>query len=209
MKKFTSLSPNRRDIFIAAIAVTIALAISIAYANVFVYAPIEITLQPVNPPVYFEQGSNAGKPDLGPNNVITANPGPNKESLAVVIHPTYQTTYYKNISIVINSDNKAYYVYFKVQDVLNNLPTGSIALLCVYGSNAPRSLTGWPVPSPTGALLCVDLLQTGLNPNSVTLNANSKVELDICIYTRRYLSIPDDLQAQPDLHTNTGDTTIE
>ncbi|PWV36599.1 MAG: hypothetical protein DJ555_06455 [Desulfurococcaceae archaeon] len=182
MKKFTSLSPNRRDIFIAAIAVTIALAISIAYANVFVYAPIEITLQPVNPPVYFEQGSNAGKPDLGPNNVITANPGPNKESLAVVIHPTYQTTYYKNISIVINSDNKAYYVYFKVQDVLNNLPTGSIALLCVYGSNAPRSLTGWPVPSPTGALLCVDLLQTGLNPNSVTLNANSKVELDIYVY---------------------------
>ncbi len=196
---------NKRDIFIAAIAVTLVLTISIAYANVFVYAPIQAQLQPVNPPVYFDQGSNAGKPDLGPNNNIVVSVGPNKESLNVTIRPTYQTTYYENISIVINSDNKAYYVYFRVQTAAS-LPTGSIAWLCVYNSNATRSLTGWPVPSPTGYQLCVNLLQSGLNNNYITLNANSKVELDVYIYIPEGTS-PSSTSAQLHLiYTPTAET---
>ncbi|MEM0472802.1 MAG: hypothetical protein QXX84_07900, partial [Sulfolobales archaeon] len=174
----------RRDIFIAAIAVTIALAISIAYANVFVYAPIEITLQPVNPPVYFEYGSNAGKLDIGSGNNIIVSLGPSKESLTVTIHPTYEVSYYKNVSIIVNTDNKVYYLSFRVEEPAI-LPPGSILYLCVYESNAPRKL--WanlanPRPIPI-EVLCIYLLPYYADvAYEHIINPNSKLELDVYVY---------------------------
>ncbi|MEM4528575.1 MAG: hypothetical protein QXS23_05235, partial [Desulfurococcaceae archaeon] len=46
------------------------LATTIATASVFVYYPLDITAQPVAPGVVFEQGSNAGQPDIGAEKII-------------------------------------------------------------------------------------------------------------------------------------------
>ncbi len=198
MKRFTSLSRNKRDIFIAAVAVALALAISIAYANVFVYMPIEVKLEPVAPPVYFEYGSNAGKPDIGSGNNIIVSLGPSKESLAVTIHPTYEVSYYKNISIIVNTDNKVYYLSFKVEEPAI-LPPGSVAYLCVYESNAPRKLWVSPAnPRPIPIeVLCVYLLPYYANvAYEHVINANSKLELDIYVYIPQGVPLPSQTSAK-------------
>ncbi|MEM2472495.1 MAG: hypothetical protein QXI64_00700 [Sulfolobales archaeon] len=192
MKRFASLSHNKRDIFIAATAIALALSISIAYANVFVYMPIEVKLEPVAPPVYFEYGSNAGNPDLGSNNVIMVSLGSSKESLTVTIHPTYEVSYYKNVSIIVNTDNKVYYISFKVEEPAI-LPPGSILYLCVYESNAPRKLWTSPAnPRPIPVdVLCIYLLPYYANvAYEHIIYPNSKLELDVYVYIPQGAPLP-------------------
>ncbi|MGC9122145.1 MAG: hypothetical protein ACP5HP_04320, partial [Thermogladius sp.] len=50
--------------------VAVAVFTSIVFASVFVYYPVSVAVSPVSPPVYFAQGSNAGKDDLGQGNTI-------------------------------------------------------------------------------------------------------------------------------------------
>ena len=122
---------RKRRITTPLIALLIAVVISIAFAGVFVYYPMAVTLQPVSPPVYFAEGTNSNQDDLWNGNKISVSIGSNKTSLNITVHPTYRVTYYKNVSIVYNNDYKAYKVCFRVENPLSGLPPGSEAYLYI------------------------------------------------------------------------------
>jgi hypothetical protein len=71
-------------------------------------------------PVKLGYGSNAGRPDL--SDTISVNIGSKNASATITIHPTYQVSYYRNITIITNKDNKAYKVMLNVSSPMT-LPT--------------------------------------------------------------------------------------
>ncbi|MEM4489136.1 MAG: hypothetical protein QXK88_10160 [Desulfurococcaceae archaeon] len=129
-------------------SVLILIVAAFAAASVFAYYPFQLTVSPVSPPVTFGQGNNSGQPDLGTSNIISVSLGDSKTSVQVSIHPTYNTTYYKNVTLLRNSDSKAYKVYLIISEKHVNLPSGSEVYLIVYSSGATRNLTGYPNPEP-------------------------------------------------------------
>jgi len=179
---------RKRRITTPLIALLIAVVISIAFASVFVYYPMAVTLQPAQPPVYFETGSNAGAYDLGgsgtpyTSNIISVSIGSNATYLTITVHPTYQVTYYKNVSIVYNNDGKSYKVCFRVNTPLSNLPPNSKVYLYIYSQGGVRSLSGYPTPTPSGYLAQIDLTSTGTTPCVGTLGSNKFYEMDLYIY---------------------------
>lgn len=163
------------------VVVAAAILLSLAFAGVFVYYPITVALSPTSPPVIFEKGSNADKDDLVGS--ITVNIGANKTSLAITVHPTYQATYYKNISIIRNTNNKIYYVTLKVVDPIDGLPPGSKAILYIFEKDASRALSGWPPGNleATGSLEYIDLTMSDQS-GTVRIEAGRFVEIDLLVY---------------------------
>ncbi|MEM4169485.1 MAG: hypothetical protein QXY99_05305 [Thermoproteota archaeon] len=153
----------------------IACVLAVAFAGVFVFFPMQTGLSFTAPPVIFMLGENAGKPDVGQGNTITVSVGENATSCSILLHPTYQKTYYQNVTLVKNIESgagaKAYNVWFKVLEPINFGVSGAQAKLIVYPAGAGRS--GSP-------LLVVDLTSQGLS-DRITLNANTFVELDVFI----------------------------
>ena len=144
--------------------VLIALALAVVNASVFTYYPVSITLAPQKPPLIFESGSNTGKPDLF-GQTITASIGDASTSLALTVHPTYQTTYYKDIARIKNQDSSnSYYVAIKV----NTLFTGpSEAKLLIYSGSTNVAV--------------VDLLTTGTTTWLGPISAGSEWSIDLKI----------------------------
>lgn len=182
---------NRKEVLLAVLAVALVLTLSIVYASVFAYMPIQVDLAPAPPPVYFTEGSNANENDLGPDNEIDVTLGENRTSFSITIHPTYWVTYYKNVTVVVNSDTKVYHLYFRVEEPLTPL-SGSEAKVCVYSANADRSLSGWPKPTPTDYLLCVDLTQTSTTDEALTLYGGEWIEIDVYVYIPEGVELPAD-----------------
>ena len=152
----------------------IACVLSVAFAAVFVFFPANITMSFANPPVIFLPGENANQPDIGQGNTIGVTVGENKTSVSITLHPTYQKTYYQNITLVKNvesSSGKAYNLWFKINNPISGLPAGSQAKLLVYQAGAARN----GVPT-----LTVDLTSSGVS-NMITLNANSFYEIDFFV----------------------------
>jgi len=148
------------------LTILLAVAVSVVNAAVFVYYPISITAEWKKPPVRFDTGSNAGKADL--SDTITVTPGDDGASVAIIVHPSRrQTTYYKNITLIINDDNKNYYYGFNVTQAFN--PSGPIeeAVLIV------RQLTGGD------PIVTVDLKSTGPQGWGQTLSAGGAVRIDL------------------------------
>jgi len=173
---------RKRRITTPLIALLIAVVISIAFASVFVYYPMAVTLKPAQPPVVFVTGSNAGKDDLGDGRNIYVSTGSNGTMLTIEVHPTYRVTYYKNMSIVYNNDSiKAYQVCFRVESPLSGLPTGSEAYLYIYAASSTRSLSGYPKPTPSGSLAQINLMSTEKRC-VVTLGGKGYLEMDLYIY---------------------------
>ena len=196
---------RKRRITTPLIALLIAVVISIAFASVFVYHPMAVTLQPVQPPVYFDAGTNSNKDDLGYK--ISVSIGDNATSLTITVHPTYQVTYYKNVSIVYNSDYKSYKVCFKVNTPLSNLPPDSEAYLYIYSNGSDRSLSGYPTPTPSGFLAQIDLTSTTVPTKIGLLNAGQGYELDLYIYIPEGASLPSTQTIQLYLiYTPSGET---
>jgi hypothetical protein len=174
---------DTRRAVVLALAATIIL--SIAFSSVFVYYPITAQISPVSPPVILDSGSNAGKSDLSGSNTIGVNIGANKTSATITIHPTYQASYYENVTIIRNTDSKSYTVTLKVYTAVSGLPSDSKALLYLFSKGATRSLSGWPssslAPASGSYLAVLDLTQT-TTPATVTLSGGSFVEVDILVY---------------------------
>jgi len=171
---------RKRRITTPLIALLIAVVISIAFASVFVYYPMEVTLRPVQPPVYFDEGTNANKADLGSDNTISVSIGSNKASLTITVHPTYRVTYYKDVSIVYNNDGKSYKVCFRVNTPLSDLPSGLKVYLYIYSQGGTRSLSGNP-PTPSSYLAQIDLTSNGETCVG-TLDSDNFYEMDLYIY---------------------------
>ncbi|MEM0026677.1 MAG: hypothetical protein QXT53_02590 [Ignisphaera sp.] len=92
-------------------------------ASVFAYYPLQLTVQPVSPPLVFAAGTNANQPDLGAN-TISVTVEQNSTSATITIHPTYHTTYYKDVIRISNTDTRVYNVWLVLDQVTNTLPTG-------------------------------------------------------------------------------------
>ncbi|MEL9941181.1 MAG: hypothetical protein QXG81_02980 [Ignisphaera sp.] len=176
---------------------TILLAAAFIAASVFAYYPLQLTVQPTAPPVAFAAGTNANQLDLGSGNTISVSVGQNSTSATIAIHPTYHTTYYKNVTIIKNTDNKAYNVWLVLDQVANTLPSGSKVYLVVYNKGASRDLgTGYPepgTPQEGGNVIRVIEL-TAQNTNSPIqigqLNGNGGTwEIDFLVYIPEGASI--------------------
>uniref|UniRef100_A0A7J3JRG9 DUF1102 domain-containing protein n=2 Tax=Ignisphaera aggregans TaxID=334771 RepID=A0A7J3JRG9_9CREN len=100
--------------------IAVLLVTSIAFASVFAYYPLTITVSPQEPGVRFGAGSNVGQPDIGTGNTISTTIGQSGTSVSITIHPTYQENYYKNVTVITNSDDNAMNVYLIFDSVLIN-----------------------------------------------------------------------------------------
>ena len=150
---------DKRLLLLAAVAV----ALSLASASVFVYYPIQASLSFVEPPVKLQAGSNAGQADLA-GNTITVSIGANQTSATITLHPTYQTTYYKNILNITNTDTNAYYINLLVSGSLT-LEPGEKVYVIIHNSDYSQetvldlttsSSTGW-ITLDAGSTLYVDI----------------------------------------------------
>jgi len=182
---------RKRRITTPLIALLIAVVISIAFASVFVYYPMAVTLQPVSPPVYFDAGTNSNQDDLWSGNKISASKGSNGASLSITVHPTYQTAVYKSVARIRNDDSKAYNVSINVRSSITpitgtgsafstqNSQTQSNITICFVGSS--RSTSGFPTPDYSVDVKCVSLQSTGLT-NIGLLNGGDSWEIDLYVY---------------------------
>ncbi len=168
------MRPGRPALALAT-ALIIALVLSYAYGAVFVYYPISLTVSPTQNPVKLEAGSNAGQPDISGTIVVTH--GPNKASLTITIHPTYQHNYYYDPAQAKNDGTQTYYVTIRVTQALT-LPAGSSAKLVI-------------VDHATGNTLgTVNLLATGDTAISTPLGSNAQWRIDIYVFIPEGVPLP-------------------
>jgi len=194
------LTMERKKLLSLILALLTAIMLSTAFASVFSYYPAQVSVAPTSPPVYFAPGKNAGSSDLGSGNTIAVSLGSNSVSAAITVHPTYQVTYYKNVTLIVNNEptvsGKAYKIYIRVVTPISGLPSGSIAKLYIYSKSAQRSLTDYtkyPAPAvapATGTYIAVVDLTTTDTISVGYLNAGSAYEIDIYIYIPEGASLP-------------------
>lgn len=168
------MRPDRRLLLLAAVAV----ALSLASASVFVYYPIQASLSFVQPPVQLEAGSNAGKADLA-GNTISVSIGQNKTSATVTLHPTYQTTYYKDILNITNTDSNVYYINLLVASP-PTLEPGEKVYVIIHNSDYSQETV-------------LDLT-TSTSTGWITLNAGSTLYVDIQVYYPEGQPLPSSAQ---------------
>ena len=179
-----------RERILAIAALLVALGASVAFASVFTYYPGTVNLQPTPPVVVFQPGSNNGTADVA--GTIAASIGDNGTSLSITVHPTYQLTYYENITVINNTDSKTWSLYIDVAQALNGLPAGSKAYLIIYDKGASRSVSyssGEYAPPSTGYVALVDLTTTGLYQVG-QLQGGSIYEVDLFIYIPEGTTLP-------------------
>jgi hypothetical protein len=187
---------KRKNLLSPALALLTAIALSIAFAAVFSYYPVSITISPVSPPVYFEPGSNANTSDLGADNTITVSVGSSGTSVSITIHPTYQVTYYKNVTLIVNNDSKAYNISLRVATPATGLPSGASAVVYVYSKNATRSLSEYPTPEPPSGQYVKNVSLTSTGTTYIGyLSGNSTYEIDIYVYIPEGTSLPSSISA--------------
>lgn len=147
------------------VLLAISLAATAVFASVFVYYPATVTATPTAPPVIFAEGSNANKIDLKGNTISVSITNANT-SLAVTVHPTYQTTYYKNITLIKNLDSNAYYIAVRVNTPASDTNLQSAKLIIR--------------DSTSGDLKEIDLMKSGTS-SWISLSAGSSFTVDLSI----------------------------
>ena len=183
----------KRPALALSVALAIAIILSYAYSGVFVYYPINVSLQPVNPPITFSPGSNANQNDLGGggnpyvSNKIGVSTGLKGTVLSLTLHPTFQHNYYYNLSLIVNNDGKAYYITFRVKQAAN-LPPGSAVRLLVYNA-----------PSGGQKVADVSLLSTGDTSATAQIPAGGKWRIDVYIYIPEVSTLPNPTSAEVQL----------
>jgi len=103
-----------------AVILAILALLSLVGTAVFVYYPIQLTISPVSPPVFFGSGTNTNGTDLA-GNTITVIIGPNATNTSITIHPTYERTYYHDVVRIVNPavpGGDPYYIAIRVNNPL-------------------------------------------------------------------------------------------
>jgi len=155
-----------------ALLVAVAVLLAIVNAAAFAFYPVSLSLSTVSPPVYSSEGSNAGQPDLGgsteagtyTSNVIEVTIGSDGTSADITVHPTYRRVYYRNVTVVINQDGKAYNVWLRITDALEDAKILSAKLYLKDSAGT--------------TVLTADLKATG-DYGSASLPAGGKLYADI------------------------------
>lgn len=166
----------------------VAALVSIVNASVFVYYPITVSLQPTQPPIIFSKGKNAGGQDLY-GNTIGVLIGDANTSLTITVHPTYQTNYYKNLTVINNTDSSnSYYVAIRVNTAFSNSKITYAGLRIYYLSGTTEieitevnlrttGTTSWLGPLSAGGKWFVDVIltidETGGTYNSPPFTSDS------------------------------------
>ncbi|MGC8831953.1 MAG: hypothetical protein ACP5PQ_05180 [Thermoproteota archaeon] len=103
------------------LTILLALAVSVVNAAVFVYYPISITAQYGPRPVYFDEGTNAGRSDVGAGNTITVSLSDDDTYASITVNPSRRgTTRYKDVLRIVNNDTQAYYIGFTVDTAFDD-----------------------------------------------------------------------------------------
>jgi len=177
----------------------IALAAIVAAVNaaVFAYYPITVNITGTQP-VAFDLGSNANQSDLGAGNSIVVSLGSNSTSVTITIHPTYQYTYYHNITLVKNIDTgKSYYVAFRVTQPISGWPAGSVAKMIVYTSGGTKVIevdlkqqytTSWIGPLSAGDYYRIDFYI--YYPEGSSLPSGTSVSVQLIYSPQNTVSAP-------------------
>jgi hypothetical protein len=146
----------------------IVASISVVNAALFVYYDASILAYGQMPPVVFAPGKNANGNDLWGTTIGVTIDSTNT-TLTITVHPTYQTNFYRNITLIVNQDTaNSYYLAFNIITPFTN-PKIRQAMLFI------RSLDG----STTYAT--IDLLTTGVQGWPITLAGNQKLRIDLLI----------------------------
>lgn len=127
---------EKRALLAYAVLATAMFLAGAAFAGVFVYQPASISVTYSEPPVVFELGSNANRPDVGAGRFINVTLGLNKTSVSIQINPTYQRTYYKNITLIVNRDTKPYAVFAVVRSRSDNAPANATIFMYIYSGDS-------------------------------------------------------------------------
>ncbi|MGC8678674.1 MAG: hypothetical protein ACP5TH_02605 [Fervidicoccaceae archaeon] len=145
--------------------VAVSLVSAAVFASVFVYYPVSVTATPTAPPVIFAEGSNANKADLY-GNTITVSISQANTSLSIAVNPTYQITYYKNITLIKNLDSNAYYIAFRVNTAATDTNLQSVQLIIKDSSGNTKATIG---------------LKTTSTSSWIQIPANSQYTVDLSI----------------------------
>jgi len=123
-----------KKLYLLIALVVAAVAAVVVNAGIFAYRRMTASITVVQPVIVFDYGSNANQLDLWAGNIIAVALGPNNVSATITIHPTYQHTYYRNVTLVKNLDSTPYYVAFRVVTPVTGWPTDSAAKMIMYSS---------------------------------------------------------------------------
>ncbi len=153
----------------------IAAVASVAFASVFVLYGGSVTAYFQKPPVVWGAGDNSNATDLG-GQTITVLVGPNSTQLQVTLHPTYEYTYYKNITIIKNNDaTNGYYIAVRVTSPANvTRIAGASVKLILYNATSTE---------------VIDLTTSGVTP-WYYLPAGSHVSVDVQYYLPSGVALP-------------------
>jgi len=154
---------------LAALAITLA----VVNASVFVYYPLNISLTPSKPAVYFVAGNNANGPDImyGAGNTIAVTIDSAGAQASITVHPTYQRTYYKEVLKITNQDNQAYYVWLIIDDPITITTDGNLTAAKLYVKDASDT-----------TVKPIDLSQTGsVQIGQISGGATWRIDLEFQI----------------------------
>ncbi|MCS7139634.1 MAG: hypothetical protein NZ940_02885 [Candidatus Nezhaarchaeota archaeon] len=183
--------------------IVVLLATSIALATVFVYYPLTVTIEPTAPGVRFWKGSNADQPDIGPYR-ITVTLGLNNTSASIVIHPTYQENYYKDILRVRNYDDDAMYVYFIFYSCEGNLPPGSSVVMIIYEGATKLNVTNITVPTLNQAIYMNRIGSKGIWQIDFYVNMTEGHDITSAIYVATMRLVYTPVNETPPVTPSTG-----
>ncbi len=154
----------------------IAAVASVAFASVFVYYPSYSFAYYQEPPVVWSAGTNTNETDLG-NQKILVLTGPNATELNITVHPTYEYTYYKNITIIQNNDaSNGYYIAIRIVTAANitNAASAAFVKMILYNDTSKE---------------VIDLDSTGTTP-WYYIPSGSHVNVDLEYYLPSGVTLP-------------------
>lgn len=155
------------------------------------YYQVNVNTQLMSPLVELMGSSYADMP--GFVEVVHVGLGAEGVPLKIIVYPTYQTAYYRDIIRIRNRDRRAYNVFLVVASPMN-LPLGGRATLYVYEGGAEKTLR-LPLGAlpPSGCVAYINL--TSVCARGFPIDAGETFEIDLLIYLPEGLALPESASA--------------
>ncbi|RLG85348.1 MAG: hypothetical protein DRO39_05815, partial [Thermoprotei archaeon] len=155
-----------------------------------------ITLSPTAPDVRLVEGSNAGQADLGGSTITVTITGSTKAS--ITIHPTNERTYYKNVTVIVNTGSATYYGWIKVNTPIsaNGITAAKLIIKDTSGATVATvdlmstTLQGGGFSIPAGGKLFIDIevqIDSTIDPTTITSGNVASIDL---VYSPQSVETP-------------------
>lgn len=186
---------NTKSLISALLIIAIAMTLSSVAASVFVYYPLSITLSPTAPDVKLVEGSNAGQADLGGSTITVTITGSTKAS--ITIHPTNERTYYKNVTVIVNTGSATYYGWIKVNTPIsaNGITAAKLIIKDTSGATVAtvdlKSTTlqgGFSIPASGKLFIDIEVqIDSTIDPTTITSGNVASIDL---VYSPQSVETP-------------------